>query len=234
MLDLIKSKLVLYSAAFGAVFSLILGLVSGVHVTTLLVRVLISGIAMGALALGLQVLIKKFIPAEDIDALLGRNKSGDTAGYDDKSVPGRKIDITDDDDMTADEIYQADRFGKVPSDDAEPNYGRAEEEAPISEPGESTFRETDFNEMPRVQASGIETFGDEMDKEIKAEAPTDEKEEMIRGELDRLKEQSRGEPASSPAESRPKGDGSFKVGNTKVNADPKIIAKAIRTVLHRD
>jgi hypothetical protein len=55
---------------------------------------------------------------------------------------------------------------------------------------------------------------------------------MIRNELDRLKE--RAKTNEQPVDVKKTGDGSFKVGNTKVTADPKIIAKAIRTVLHRE
>lgn len=230
MQEIIKSKLILYFAIFGAAFSLILGLATGVYILTLLLRVLISAVAMAAVAVGVVFLMKKFIPEKDLNELLGKKTGGEE--YEDQpQSPERRVDITDDDTMTAEDMYRA-SDGYTPPVSDNPDY-RYDAETPPEEGSDDEpdeFKETNFSDSPKVKV--FDMGGEGVEQDIVAEAPTDEKEEMIRNELDRLKERAKtNEPAP---DIKSTSDGSFKVGKTKVTADPKIIAKAIRTVLHRD
>jgi hypothetical protein len=93
--------LIIYFAIFGAAFSLILGLVTGVHVVSLLIRVFVSAIAMAAVAVGILFLVKKFIPEKDLNDLLGKESSQESIEEPDIA---RRVDITDDDTMTAEDI----------------------------------------------------------------------------------------------------------------------------------
>lgn len=238
MKDLFTNKLMIIFAAAAAGLSLLLGLIAGVGAGRLILQTLLSGVLFGALGIGVTSLVKKFIPEDTLNELLG--KSGTEADT------GKNVDMTDDSEMSADELYASDGDGdsnssggngmtfKIDEDGGDvPSAPPGYDDDSAGSSGGDDFEETDFSSAPKVSSGSAEQDDDDEDTLSDEEA-------LIKSEMNRMKEKAKsgeslGGVGLKESSSIKKGsDGSFKVGNKKISADPKIIAKAIKTVLSRE
>jgi hypothetical protein len=240
MKDVLLSKITLVAAVGGMVMALLLGIFSGVDFVSILVRMLIAGVLLGGAALGIQLLLPKFIGDDAMKTLFpnwGGGGGDEPAINDSQGSP--RVDITDDSEMNADELYAG---GGDPDDN--PGYGggmgdTSDDEGhsggDMSAPPTTNkqFRELDFeSDAPKVYPKD-EDMGHVDHHE---ESGSSGSGNYVTDELNRMKERAKEGPPQETSNFTGNDASSsvFKVKNTRITADPKIIAKAIRTVMNRD
>ncbi len=271
MNNIFTSKFTLIMAGFGAVLSLLLSLFAGTSALQLLLRLLLSTLIMGGIAILIQFLITKFIPQEHLDILMkgGQNSDSSTDGNstqnEESGATGSSIDYTDDSTLSVDELYQSeDEEASSPdtdykpasryspststSDDqdnifpahnsSDPDAGSADDDS------DDSFKATDFSEAPRLKTGSEESTSSE-DSRDEDDAPSPSPSASLEEKAIPFDDGPAGIPMNpSPKNTYEKGntppptggggDVSFTVDNKKITTDPKIIAKAIRTVLYKD
>jgi hypothetical protein len=239
MLNILKSKIIIGLAAFGALFSFLLAIFAGVTVFWLIVRIFAGAILMGSLGFGLDFFLRQALSEEDYKALLQK-----PAANNEPLGSAKKFDVTDEAALSPEEeyknMYQNEALDKSAGAETKPVFDNggyvsppsSVDSAPAQEYPDSykmppqsaqqsgaktvsqanSFQEEDLSAAPRVTTMGgndpVQNIGN-LDREIKAK---------------------------QAFAANPNIDGSvkFNIGKKKVTADPKVIAKAIRTVLQRD
>jgi hypothetical protein len=229
MQDILKNKIIIYFALFGAVFALILGALSGTFIGIVFLRAVAGGLLMGGIGFGFDFFLKKTLPEEDYNNLFNISTISKTI---EKPLSQRtnSINIVDDENISNEKDYES--FYKSNSnrnDDETPEHIKAKpihnQVSELNEPVEekSISKSTSFENKPPI------TFEENVfdDKEIHSS----------KNEITKLKEVITEEKIKkSPALKTASNAGSvkFKVKNRNVTADPELIAKAIKTVLNRD
>jgi hypothetical protein len=233
MLNILKSKIIIGFAAFGALFSFLLAIFAGVTVFWLIVRIFAGAILMGSLGFGLDFFLRQSLSEDDYKALFRKPAAGSET-----LTGGKNLDITDEAGLSPEEeyknMYQDETAGKSAGSDGPPVFDNggyvsppsATDSAPAPEypdtytpppqPGQKAFQEDDLDSVPRISATdGLDT---------------------TQGGLKDPETMAREIKVKQAFAANPNVDGSvkFNVGKKKITADPKIIAKAIRTVLQRD
>ncbi len=257
MQQYLTSKFTLILTAFGAALSIILNIASGTPALQLLFRTFISALILGGVAFLLQMLVARFIPQEHLDILF-KGSSDQVPSLDDQEATGGKFDVTDDSELSAEDLYKSgsdddeeidNRSFSIPKKtndeilNTTPKYnsttGDTTDDGGPANP--SSFQETDFSEAPRITPAAQ----DSSDSYSASSYSLGEEEKSIPlsgsgnmntqdSDMDRPTPPSSGSSSSSKYESTSSSESSFQVGNKKISADPKIIAKAIKTVLSRD
>lgn len=227
MQDLLKSKMILYFAAFGFVFSFLLGLVSRGSVFALVIRSIISGLIMGIIGFGVEYFLKTTLSEEDYYNLFQSSKNNNPIESDPLAAGKKVVDMMDDSSVNG-----ADAYTEMYSQrNTEQEMNSTRDEVPVYKaskplvqetPIPASFQEDDFTTAPRVKAFEEQDSSD----------PHDIKEDLNKLGEARKEEQMKRQPAASSIGGE--GTISFKVKNKTINADPQIIAKAIKTVLHKD
>lgn len=252
MLNILKSKIIIGFAVFGALFSFLLAIFAGVSLFWLIVRIFAGGILMGSIGFGLDFFLRQSLSDDDYKSLFRK-----AAADNDPLGSMNKVDITADAGLAPEEEYKA-MFQNNGSETGTENAdaGLTAEPGTVSAPstdetfqktgpaGEypdsynppsdfsaaggnagsqsggisKKFQEDDLDSMPRVNANKAAPTGD-LDNDIK-----------------NVEALGRDMKVKQAFAANPNLDGSvkFNMGNKKVTADPKVIAKAIRTVLQRD
>lgn len=208
------NKAVVISAGSAAVLSLLLGVIAGKGIVKILIQMIISGIAIGALVFLIGSFGSKLFPAEALDALKGKKSSG-SGETSLKPESGKNLDLTDDGELSHNDLYSA---SEEDSEEVIPSTPSSEpdEQASFSTSPSGGFQEETFENAPRIQteSSGSEDVSEETFRETASNQTT----------LN----------TTATQDLSHAGEVSFEVGDKKINADPKVIAKAIKTVLHRD
>ena len=96
------------------------------------------------------------------------------------------------------------------------------------------FKETKFDDSPKVYPidDGSSSTGPSSESIKTQTYDVSNKEES---EFDKIKEESAiNKIKKDESKKRPGSDASFNIGAKKISADPKVIARAVRTVLHKD
>ncbi len=215
MLSYLKSKIVIAFAIFGAALALVLGLLSRVGVAWLSVRILAGALLMGCLGFGLDFFLRQSLSPEDYEELF-RKKSPDESSPE-TAAPG--LDVVDEPGLAPDQEYSAlykdtgnPDHAETTRADVSDGSGGQDEPTAAANPAPA-FQPDDSASIPRVTRNVPPDIG----------AP------------DRSDEDKSGRPFAERTVSGT-GDTSvkFKMGAKSVTADPKVIAKAIRTVLQRE
>lgn len=238
MLNILKSKIIIYFAIFGAAFSFLLAIFSGVSVFWIVIRIFAGGILMGSLGFGLDFFLRQSLSDEDYKALFNKAPQADNPA----TVGPKNIDVIDEADLSPEQEYQnlyAQDSDQKPADmqnltgvPEENTYaqttspGADESDFTAGATAPSTgreFKEEDLSAAPRVSPKS--SFSDDEGLDNSS---------LAQNEL--AKSESAGIPFKGPQLSASTSDGSvkFNVGKKKITADPKVIAKAIKTVLQRD
>jgi hypothetical protein len=243
MINYLKSKLTIGFAIFGAGFSLVLGAISRIPVVPLLIRVLVSGFVMGGVGILILVLTKRFLPEEEIKEVFSKDEKSIGAAH---KVNASKLDVVDDSEITPEDLIEdvedneflglnaagINKKNAMYADDEIEEIDIEKKTQNMSKPPErarSDFKEISFEDAPRVYVG-------DSPAEREEETPVSQ-DDLIKSELDRLKEKAKGgttELENFSQSHRTGGDSSFTIGNKKISADPKLIARAIKTVLKRD
>ena len=208
---------------FGAVLSLFMGLFSQAPFGVIAIRMLISAVVMGGIAIGIQLVVRNFIPEDQLQTLTGKKQDG---GMPSSMMSENRLDITEDDGMSAEELYSANESSEsgMGSDGDSDDYTMSREERDeterADEESDSEFHATNYSsEAPRVRQSESNSSGES-------------------GEVDYMKEERKRQMSASSSRMESgresNGDVSFKSKDKKIIADPKIIAKAIKTVMSRE
>lgn len=249
MLELINNKIIVGFAVFGAVFSFILSLFSGNSILDLLFHTLISGILMGGLGFGLNLYFKKTLSEEDYQRLFKIDrKENDLPGSVLTDSKKKNIDVTDESADNIAESYEnlykndeeqrnipesydisKERNGVIHAIHTVPEVSEKVPTPDVSgnQTSQGPFQEDDFNSIPRVFP--VSNADDESGEQ--------EDSNSTKNDLTRLGEVDHDEKIKKSADIKLKfgGEGvKFKVGKKNITADPKLIAEAIKTVLHRD
>lgn len=242
MQQFLTSRFTLLMAAFGAGLALLLNLISGAGIAALLIRTLVSALILAVVAFLIQWLIDRFIPREHLDILF--KGSSDSLPGQTENETGSRLDVTDDSALSPEELYSAgadndsddepvtrSSFSTPRASDSElldtpPDFNRSAASPQDSDSSSDSFQETDFSQSPRVQPAREEMSETGFSSsETDASAPASSS--FSDGDV-------KLPPMQPQAESTGQRDVSFKVDNKKISADPKLIAKAIKTVLSRD
>lgn len=216
--DFLKSKLIIGFAAFGAVFSLVLGLISRAHPLTLLSRALIAAFIMGVMGAFIHFFLKKNLSEEDYNSIF--NPDAVTSEPPPAPSAGSRIDVTDNSELAPEDIYSS--SGSQPVADTAPVLKR---ESVSGDAG--GFQDMSFGSAPPHNPSDENLnpvqYQDESQLAEKAAAAENRREDMnaIRN-------------AAAQSHTSGKGDVKVKIGNKVINTDASIIAKSIKTILHRD
>lgn len=229
MQELLKSKMIVYFALFGFGFSFLLGIITRGTIAALLFRSIISGLIMGAVGFGVEYFLKSALSEEDYYNLFQTSKSPNTGDPDTATMAKKVVDMVDDSSVNNTEAYTEMYSQSNTEQDfngarsGSPSLKTSKAPASASEPQPSSaFQEEDYTEAPRVKAFDESGQGD----------PNDIKDDINRLGDAKKEEQLKRQPAT--AATGTDGTISFKVKNKTINADPKIIAKAISTVLHKE
>lgn len=245
MLNILKSKIIIYFAIFGAAFSFLLAVFSGVSVFWLVIRIFAGGILMGSLGFGLDFFLRQSLSEDDYKTLF--NKAPRAEGPAPENP--KNIDITDDLNLSPENEYKnmySQESGQ--KKDELQNLTGVPEENMYAQPTSPTADESDFVSGPSIpQAPQGMSSGNEFKEEDLTAAPrvsekTFEPREGVDDGLspaqnELARNESLGYQSGNKFSNTPSvGDGTvkFNVGKKKITADPKVIAKAIRTVLQRD
>ncbi|RMG80827.1 MAG: hypothetical protein D6707_05780, partial [Bacteroidetes bacterium] len=227
-MEKINTKIIIAFAAFGASLSFLLSIFHAVSPFHLLLRILISAFILGGLSAIGQFLIFKFIPEENLNILLINNTKEDT-----ENKKGLKIDVSDDSTINPEELYknEDDISNKTDNNDSELSSPTIPKEDIALKEKESGVQKSIVIEEPSFQSTD---FTKEAPRIVENQSNYDKPdEETISNELNRLKEKaSKNSPSSIKPHISSEREVSFTVDNKKINTDPKIIAKAIRTVLN--
>ncbi|NPU99826.1 MAG: hypothetical protein HPY53_00435 [Brevinematales bacterium] len=240
MKDVLLSKITLIAAVGGMFLALLLGIFAGVDFVSILIRMLIAGVLLGGAALGIQLLLPKFIGDDAMKTLFPNwgGGGGEESAISDSSSSSR-VDITDDSEMNADELYSG---GGEPDDspgysgsmsgtsDEDGNSGGDKSVPPTTN---KQFRELDFeSDAPKVYPKDEDMGHIDHHEESGSSGSGD----YVTDELNRMKERAKEGPPQETSNFTGNDATSsvFKVKNTRITADPKIIAKAIKTVMNRD
>ncbi len=241
MKNILMSKITLIAAVGGAVLALLLGLFSGVDFISIIIRMLIAGLVLGGAALGLQIVFPKLIGEEAMKVLFPNwdgGENSDPLADDSQSKP--RVDITDDSEMSADDLYSGGEPMESSSHDSRStdftdDSGYPDDHVSSNTPPSQNqqFRELDFeSSAPKVYPKE-EDMGHIAHQEEDGGSGNGD---YVADEFNRLKERAKESPAQDSSEFKESNssDAVFKVKNTRITADPKIIAKAIKTVMNRD
>lgn len=206
-LTLIKSKLVIGFSLFGMVLSLLLGLLSGIALGVVLLRMLISGFIMGGIGVGVFLLLRSVLPEEDMNSLLAlvKNKSGENNSVSESTnVSGSNLDVTDDAELEPSDLF--DKPVESPKRQESANeFVKPSEENEDKIVDEDNFKEVDFSES----APKIQPIENDFSNSVPNSAPN--------------------QPAYSGGKSA-----KIQVNDRSLEVDPETMAKAIRTVLHKE
>lgn len=221
---MIKWKIVVGSAGFGLLLSLLTGAISGVPFGTLLVRAILWGVVFGCVGGGLSYLISRYLPELLAIAPAGPQEDQDR---------GRNVDI-----VLPDENPHADQLDDDVTGDAEPDE-LDERGTTLTRSGEDSGEGVSTSLVEEVEELGAAEESEERHPFRSAERAgngTLSSEELpdlddgdtlfshregtaSNGDYDDISSFSGGRPgAETPG----------------VGADPEDVAKAIRTVLKRD
>lgn len=252
MLDFLKNKLTIYFAIFGAGLSFVIGIISGIGVIWIIVRVLVSAVVMGLIAVGIQFLVKKYMPEDEVKKLFVKTEETES---NEAELPTRHndkptIDITDDSQMTPEEILQNTVLEDVDSVKTEAGLSsittdtEVSQDIPLENASEQAkeqtneqhpaFEETSFDDSPRVYVHEDNQNIDSSYNDNSIDKNTDD---VVANELNKLKERTKQQNKNNSvvkAASGNSGEASFNIGNKRIHADPELIAKAIKTIVHRD
>jgi|GEM_PF-2259492 len=224
MQNFLKSKIIIFFGLFGFFFTMILSIFSGTSLLLIFIKSMSGGIILGAIGFGLDIFFQRTLSEEDYKLLftiefLSKLKM---PGFSNKipssenSKPEHKIDLTDDANQNTEAIYQ-DLYKKdIPDEQAESKIIDAEptssynkiETPPINE----TVAEADYNVNNKSSTS-------------------------LHEDISRLNEVHKEEKYKNEGHVKPigpNGNVSFKLKNKVINADPSIVAKAIKTILQKE
>lgn len=239
MMDLLKSKIVTGFLIFGAFFALLLSVISGASFFAIIIRILVGTFLMGAIGIGLDYFLRQSLSSEEYSKLFQKN-SGVSADNTGKS--SKRIDILDqsenDQSSGYENFYKEEIMPKNEDINSIDNLSPSEALKNNAVHIEDSFPD----EMPSVPpSSASKEFKEETFEDAPRAIPVDYEENLIKEdvnapikqEISRLGEVKKEEEQLKKTRST---DGSvqFKAGNKNVSVDPKIIAKAIQTVLNRD
>ena len=210
MPEQLKNKLVIGFAIFGAGLALVLGLAFRVSLPAVLFRMLIGALLMGALAFGLDFFLKSSLSPEDYRSLMGEESSRESVS------PSSTLDIVEE---SPDESAYAELYASSPSVETATRQDSDSELLGVSSPANDAFQEQSFSDAPRVSPIAL----DDADEMKPAQA--------VGEDLQKLNQAKKEETLKRTAAT---GQVKFNAGSKQVSADPEIIAKAIRTVLHRE
>jgi len=233
MQDLIKSKIIISFSFFGIAFTFLLSLLSGSSIAMVFIKSILGGLILGGVGAALDFFLKKSLSPEDYDRLI------QFGGKMENSINSEhRLDVVDetpeDSIKSYQELYQhneednipSGELGKVSSDIAsdgvitEPpveSDSHPEEERNLSPDSafHEQFKEQDFSSIPKV------SFPDERvsSKEISYSEETSRNDTIKEG---KFKKASKEEGVT------------FKLKNRVITADPGLVAKAIKTILHKE
>jgi hypothetical protein len=222
----LKSKIIMFFGLFGFLFSMVLCIFSGTSLLLILTKSIAGGIILGALGLGLEFFIQKTLSEEDYNSLFFKSadvsprekmQGIDAAGTEEGYKPDHKIDLTEDAEQNTDALYQ-DMYKNTP---AGVQAG--------SKSGDSDGDSYNEDAIPKNENTGV------TDSSPDYTPPS-----AIHEDLSRLSEVNKEEKIKKDthinaiSHSGQDSKVSFKLKNKVINADPEIVAKAIKTILHRE
>lgn len=243
MLELIKNKVIIGFAVFGAAVSLILGLISRTSPATLLFHAIISALLLGGAGLGLVFFLKQSLSEEDFQSLINL-KLKESSGEDTlEKKPVKNINIldenSDDETQSYESLYRSESVPKTPSYKVKETNQDFTENALHSVPevnDKIATSEMEMNDDKAFKADDVETMPKVSPIPHEDGPALQEQNAGIQDDLGRLGEVKKEEQMKkSGINLKSGGEGvKFRVGNKNVTADPKVIADAIKTVLHRE
>jgi len=153
-LTLMKSKLVIGFSLFGMFLSLLLGLLSGIALGFVLLRMLISGFIMGGIGVGVFLLLRSVLSEEEMNSLLAllKNESReDTSVSESTNASGSNVDVTDDTELEPSDLF--DKPVESPKRQESANeFVKSSEENEDKMFEEDSFKEVYFSESaPKIQ-----------------------------------------------------------------------------------
>ncbi|URA10198.1 hypothetical protein [Thermospira aquatica] len=222
-------RLVLFLAGVGGVVSFLLGLLSGVDILTVLLRAAVSGIGMGGMGFLLLFILQRVLPPQDFEDIMmllegkslpekepAASQTFDEKGFSDETSPGagNRLNIVEDSESWEDVMSG-------------------------NEQGHASFQgEKQSSEMPEFSIEERGVFSPE--KALSSEEDEEREFSILSGGHG-------GEAVSSQEDymqlkkeyeqEKPKFSDntiSFKVNDKKINTNPEIVAKAIKTILSKD
>jgi len=222
--ELLKSKIIIVFAAFGALFAFLLGIFSRVDFIMLLFRSLLGGIIFGALGAALHIFLQKSLSPEDYQALMGE-KSGESSGQALAENRKPRVNVVDDSEISAASLY---RHDSLETSDSLSDEGTSQE-TPVMKPetggagNAGGFQEMQFGGISGGPEESGQTsdYGIDHPMESKNSSPTAVIQDDIRKIQESVHDSSNGEVR-------------FKAGGKMINTDPKIVARAIQTILRKD
>lgn len=229
---ILKNKLTIIFAVFGALFAFVLSVISRAYITDIIIRFFIGAIIMGAIGFVLDVFLIKALPNDEYTSLMNEikvpwsnSRYGET-GRSEMKQNISKIDFIDKTDADIDNDY-----GSMYKDDIKARKTANSDadmdrvfDNPITE-GNSADKEID--ETP-ISYSGIKREDNDEEVEVYKEKSDDINEDLTK--LGEVKKEEQLKQASK----KTRDDVQFKMGNKKVSIDSKLIAKAIKTVINRE
>ncbi len=248
MQNMLKNKIIIYFSLFGALFALILGAFSGSFIGIVILRAITGGVLMGGIGFGFDFFLKKALSEEDYNKLLSINEASISI---DKPVSQRTntINVLDDENISNEKGYESlyknnsNPTGNETSDQIKSKliYNQVSElNEKHKDKNESyTSAKVSSQQEPFAGKSISPGKSTENNSQINFEADVFSDKDTIssKDDLIRLKDVITEEKIKKSSALKPGNiDGAikFKVKNKNVTADPEIIAKAIKTVLHRD
>ncbi len=236
----LKSKIIIFFGLFGFILSMILTLLSGAPILLVLVKSVTGGIILGLLGIGLDFFLKQTLSREDYESLITFNSAVPIIKSEAKP-PDHKIDVMDDADQNTESVYQ-DLYKPDREETAT---------ASVKEPFPYNFNSTPevdeiINEKEQAPQTIINEQLSEKNKTFEAgradESSSYENKEinpkpLINEDLGRLNEINKEEQIKKESHLNSlahENSISFRLKNKVINADPSIVAKAIKTILQRD
>ncbi len=247
MQNILKSKIILFFGLFGIAFSLLLSVFSGTSILLIAAKTIIGGFLMGGIGAGLDFFLKRTLSQVEYDSLFLFTEAGPKGKIPEQPL-NYKIDVTDETAVNPESAYQ-DLYKNAAGEDT--NNTPEETIPPSQSQSEPYLQETDYpnNEMPHSIDDTVNTQNEEnfktgygRDSSIEPDSVNIENSEIDRSsnlseETSSLGEAGREEDLKKQgrlgASSQDKAV-SFRLKNKVINADPAIVAKAIRTILHKD
>ena len=211
----------MFFGLFGFLFSMILSIFSGTSIFLVLTKSIAGGIILGALGLGLEYFFQRTLSEEDYNSLFktaGGSSRQNSTGIDMAAAPEEykqehKIDLTENADQNTDALYQDMYKNNTSGIPAGSKSGDSDNEdaMPVNDSTEVPDSAPDYTPPTEMH----EDFSrlNEVNKEEKIRKDTHINSMNQAGQDSKV---------------------SFKLKNKVINADPEIVAKAIKTILHKE
>lgn len=234
MQNLIKSKIIISFGVFGLAFTFFLSLLSGSSFTMILMKSVLGGLILGGVGAALDFFLKRSLSSEDYSRLVRFGK-GFESGVKDEYTLDVVDEAPEDSGKAYRELYRYNNeetdlpreernetiFDNTPgsitteSDIRQAKYSGEEEKFSPDIQKMEEFKEEDFSNIPRVSSSEENISG-------KTASYSDDIPKVDKIKKEGFKKESGREGVT------------FKLKNRVITADPGLVAKAIKTVLHKE